>query len=311
MRVLVTGSEGFTGNRMMQFLSQQEGVAAIGLVRNAPTLPQENSPRISYVVADLLNHDYLFKTVVGVCPDAIIHIGGLTHGTLEAMLQANVVGTKNILDAGHTANPDCRILVISSSAVYGYPGTAPISESTPLHPLSEYGISKMAQDALALMYHELNDACVSVARPFNLAGPGQPESFICGRIIKQATEIEQQKKPGLELLEITSSRDLIDVRDVVRGYWALINHPDFSEDCAGKAFNIGSGNAYLISEIITLTEEITGRHFEVKLPQQLPKVTLPTQQSDNTQITNLTGWRPEISLKETLRDMLAASRGKG
>jgi len=178
-----------------------------------------------------------------ICPDAIIHLGGMTRGDLGNLLQANVIGTKNILDAGFAANPDCRILVVSSSAVYGYPGEAPIPESTPLRPLSEYGISKMAQEALALMHHTLNGTHVSIARPFNLAGPGQPESFICGKLVRQVADIEQQKKTALDLLETSSSRDLIDVRDVVRGYWALISHPDFSGKCSGRAFNLGSGNA--------------------------------------------------------------------
>jgi nucleoside-diphosphate-sugar epimerase len=310
MRVLVTGASGFTGARMMQFLSEQEGVTVTGLMRKTPATPSPG-PRVSYVMGDLLDRDPLISTVAGVRPDAIIHLGGLTRGTIDALIRANVVGTKNLLDAGFAANPECRMLVVSSSAVYGYAGTAPIAESVPLRPLSEYGISKMAQDAYALMFHELNDAHVSVARPFNLAGPGQPESFICGRIVKQVIEIRLKKRSTLELQETMSSRDLIDVRDVVRGYWALISRPDFSRDCAGVAFNIGSGNASPLSEIITLMEEITGSHYEVTYPATRPRIPIPSQQSDNMRITTLTGWRPEISLKETLVDMLAAVRNQG
>jgi nucleoside-diphosphate-sugar epimerase len=240
-----------------------------------------------------------------ICPDAIIHLGGLTRGDLGDLLRVNVVGTKNILDAGYKANADCRMLVISSSAVYGYAGTTPIAESVPLHPLSEYGISKAAQEALALMHQTQSGALISIARPFNLAGPGQPASFICGRLVQQVADIGQKKKTALELLETSSSRDLIDVRDVVRGYWALVSHPDFSGKCSGNAFNLGSGNAYSISTIIAMIEEITNRHYEVNLPQAISRAAIPSQQSDNARITALTGWRPEISLPETLRDMLA------
>jgi GDP-4-dehydro-6-deoxy-D-mannose reductase len=307
MKVLVSGAAGFTGSWMMQFLSEQTGVELIGLVRK--TTPLSGSiQRHSILVSDLLDQNHLLPAVAGICPDAIIHLGGLMQGSLEAMLKVNITGTKNIIDAGYNANPDCRILVISSSAVYGYQGNIPIAETTSLQPRSEYGISKMAQDAYALMRHELNDVLVSVARPFNLAGPNQSEFFICGKIVRQILEIEQKKKSALELKEITSSRDLIDVRDVVRGYWALISHPTFSQNCAGKAFNIGSGNTYPISKIIELIEEITGRHYKVNLPIKPIYVAIPSQKSDNMRIRSLTGWRPQIQLKDTLQDMLAASQ---
>jgi nucleoside-diphosphate-sugar epimerase len=305
MRVLVTGAAGFTGTRMMDFLSGQEGIAVTGLVRKV--LPIIRGPRVSYIEGDLLNRDPLIAAVKGIAPDAIIHLGGLTHGPLEDLFQANVRGTKNILDAGYTGNPDCRFLMVSSSAVYGFPGTAPIAESTPLQPLSEYGISKMAQEALAMMHHKLNDSHVCIARPFNLAGPGQSDSFVCGRIVKLAADIEQQKTQSLELQETASSRDIIDVRDVVRGYWALVSRPEFSRDCSGEAFNLGSGNAYPVSQIIALTGQITGRHYKVNLPALSPHIAIPTQKSDNTRITTVTGWKPEISLKTTLTDMLAAA----
>ena len=243
-----------------------------------------------------------------ICPDAIIHLGGMTRGDLGNLLQANVIGTKNILDAGYAANPDCRILVVSSSAVYGYPGEAPIPESTPLRPLSEYGISKMAQEALALMHHTQNGSHVCIARPFNLAGPGQPESFICGKLVRQVADIGQQKKTALDLLETSSSRDLIDVRDVIRGYWAIISYPDFSGKCSGRAFNLGSGSAYPVSAIIRTLEEMTNQHYPVNLPAEILQPSIPSQRSDNAQITSLTGWKPEISLAETLRDMLTAAR---
>lgn len=309
MRVLVTGAAGFTGTQMIKFLSLQEGVTVSGLLRKIPPVAILGNPKASFLVADVLDLTTLFTTVAGFRPDAIIHLAGLTRGTLDGLLLANVVGTKNILEAGYAANPDCRTLVVSSSSVYGYPGTRTITESTPLQPLSEYGISKMAQDALALMYAKISDYPACVARPFNLAGPGQSDSFVCSRIVKQITEIEQERRPALELLETTSSRDLIDVRDVVRGYWALVTHPEFSHDCAGKAFNLGSGNAFRISKIISLIEEVTGRQYEVKVAANRDQVPIPSQQSDNSRITKLTGWKPEIPLIDTLRDMLTASQG--
>lgn len=308
MRLLVTGAAGFTGTFLAEYLSHENGVEVTGLIRNASQ--KDLLPHTPCIIADLLDRQHLTDAVNDIRPDAIIHLGGMTRGDLGDLLQANVIGTKNILDAGYAVNPDCRILVVSSSAVYGYPGEVPISESTPLRPLSEYGISKMAQEAVALMHHTQNNSCVSIARPFNLAGPGQPESFICGKLVRQVVHIEQQKKTTLDLLETTSSRDIIDVRDVIRGYRAIISHPDFSGKCSGRAFNLGSGNAYPVSSIIRTLEEITHQHYPVNLPPEILQPAIPSQKSDNAQITLLTGWRPEISLVDTLRDMLTAVRGK-
>jgi GDP-4-dehydro-6-deoxy-D-mannose reductase len=308
MRLLVTGAAGFTGTFLTEYLSHKTGVEVTGLIRKSSQ--KDLLPHTTCIIADLLDHEHLIDTVNDICPDAIIHLGGMTRGDLGNLLQANVIGTKNILDAGFAANPDCRILVVSSSAVYGYPGEGPIPESTSLRPLSEYGISKMAQEALALMHHTHNGSHVSIARPFNLAGPGQPETFICGKLVRQVVDIGQQKKTALDLLETSSSRDLIDVRDVIRGYWAIISYPDFSGKCSGRAFNLGSGSAYPVSSIIRILEEMTKQHYPVNLPVEILKPTILSQKSDNAQITSLTGWKPEISLAKTLRDMLTAARTK-
>jgi len=310
MKVLVTGAPGFTGTWMMRYLSCQAGVTSTGLAHTPPGNFHADTHSQDFLIADLLNREQIFSEIAGLCPDAIVHLAGRTHGTLDVLMRTNVVGTKNLLEAGYAANPDCRMLVVSSSAVYGYQGNEPITESMPLQPLNEYGISKMAQDAYARMFYNLNEAKVCIARPFNLVGPDQSESFVCGRIVRQAIEIERKEKNVLEIFETCSSRDFIDVRDAVRGYWALISHPEFSDACAGESFNLGSGTVFSIGHIITLIEEIIGRPFELKFPDTPPRIVVSTQQSNNGKIRALTGWVPEIPLKESLRQMLDAARNK-
>ncbi len=307
MKILVTGAAGFTGNLMMEYLTVQGAIEAIGLVRRQIFTEKWNAD--ASIVADLLDRESLRAEIVELCPDAVIHLAGLTRGTHEALYETNVTGTKNLLDAILASNPACRILVISSSAVYGYAGNIPIPEIAPLQPVNDYGKSKVAQEELTMSYNP-DDAAIAIARPFNLAGPGQTDSFVCGRIVNQVISIERGEKDALDLWEMSSSRDLIDVKDVVRGYWALITHPDFAGDCSGKIFNLGSGKAYRISEIISIIEEITGEDYKIRLPDAVHKAAIPTQRSDNSRITSLTGWKPVISLKETLRDMLDYERKK-
>jgi len=307
MKVLITGASGFTGIHMIEFLSTQQDIKITSIARKIPA-HYASAQNISWVEGDIINPDKIVETISAIEPDAVIHLAGLNRGSLEELHKTNVTGTQNILDATLRINPDCPILVISSSAAYGYAGNTPIAETRILKPLSEYGVSKAAQETLCQRYHETHGCHVAVARPFNLVGPYQPDSFVCGRIVQQVIEIEQGKRTGLDLLEIKSCRDFIDVRDVVKAYWLLVTHTKFKEECAGKAFNIGSGKSSPISTIIHLLQEITGKQYQLHLPSSSPPIIIPSQMSDNARIHRITGWNPHISLKESLSDMLDAGR---
>jgi len=307
MKILVTGASGFTGNQMINLLSTQEDIRIVGVAREpGARFPRVNT--VSWVQEDILKRDAIVKTVALVNPDAIIHLAGANHGSLLDLLTTNVTGTQNILDAALKSNSDCRILVISSSAVYGYAGENAIAEDQPLKPHTEYGLSKAAQDNLCQMYHKTRNCQIAIARPFNLIGPDQLASFVCGKIVQQVIEIEHRSRSSLDLLEIQSCRDFIDVRDVVRAYWALVSYKKFEEDCAGNAFNIGSGKAYPVSLVIDLLQEITGKEYPLHLSTLSPSLAVPFQKSDNTRIHRITSWMPQISLKESLTDMLNAAR---
>jgi GDP-4-dehydro-6-deoxy-D-mannose reductase len=307
MKVLITGASGFTGTHMIGFLSTQENIQIAGLVRKKPA-QVFGAHTISWVTGDILNPEKIGGIISAANPDAVIHLAGLNRGSQKELFETNVIGTKNILDAAFTVNPACRILVISSSAVYGYAGKTPIAEDRILKPRSEYGASKAAQDTLCQTYHKTKGCLVAVARPFNLVGPHQPDSFVCGRIVHQVIEIEQGKRDALDLFETRSCRDFIDIRDVVKAYWMLISQTKFREECAGKAFNIGSGKTFAISTVIDRLKEITGMELKLHLPATSPRIAIPSQMSDNTRIHRITGWNPHISLKKSLSDMLDAAR---
>lgn len=309
MNLLVTGATGFTGAHLINYLTSLDNIKITCLTRQK-TLSNKDIPNISWVNADLLNRDQLFDVISCVKPDHVLHLAGLNQGSLVDLLAINVVGTKNILDAVYKANAECHSLVISSSMVYGYVGPMPIPETTVLRPLSEYSVSKAAQDHLSICYHTVIEAQVAVVRPFNLIGPHQNVSSVCGRIIQQVTEIEQGKRNVIDLLETSSSRDFIDVRDAVKGYWALLSHPEFARICAGRVFNIGSGKASSILEVLDLIEKITGKHYQVRLPKIPVPIPLLSQQSDNSSIHVATGWKPMIPLQNSLRDMLEVARRK-
>ncbi len=192
MTVLVTGATGFTGTALVRYL-RNLGIRDIaGLARSAPADPDRQS-RVRIVACDLLDRPRIHTVMADLNPDCIIHLAGLNRGAPDELFRANVTGMQNLLDAVHEANPSCRILIVSSSAVYGYAGKKPIDEDTPVKPLGDYGASKAEQERIALAYHATKGAQVAIARPFNLVGPGQPASFVCGRIVRQVVEIEQGK----------------------------------------------------------------------------------------------------------------------
>jgi len=308
MKILITGASGFTGKWMLRYIQRNASQETeLTCLVNSRMHLGIDSANINVIKGNLLEREQFEARISSVCPDMVIHLAGLNHGTLSDLLETNVVGTKNLLDTVLVKNAQCRILIISSSAVYGNAGYLPISEESPIKPLGEYGISKTAQEILCSMYHQVRGAHIAVARPFNLVGPGQSSSFVCGRIISQVIKIRQGEREGIDLSEIISSRDFIDVRDAVAGYWSLLYHPKFEQTCAGKTFNIGSGKTYKISQVIEYIEEITGEKYSVYLPSSTSQIQIPTQQADISHIKKITNWSPKIPLKDSLRDMLIPS----
>lgn len=309
MTVLVTGATGFSGRALLQFLDTLGRNDIAGIARTVPSEGKvDNQARL--IACDITDRLRVTEVMQEIRPDYCIHLAGLTRGEPFDLFRANITGTENLLDAVVTACPACRVLVISSSAVYGYAGNDPIGEDTPVKSLGDYGASKAAQEKVALDRYEKRGMQVAIARPFNLVGPGQPDSFLCGRIVRQVIEIERGERENLELLETRSYRDFIDVRDAVRAYSAIVLHQDFERACASKIFNVASGAATPVSRVIELAEEITGRTFVVELPEDPPVVAIPFQLGDISQIKRVIGWKPEISLKKTLEDMIEEERGR-
>jgi GDP-4-dehydro-6-deoxy-D-mannose reductase len=307
MKVLVTGASGFTGMQMVQHLATDSSVTLFALTHH-PVIRGQFPDPITSLNAELTDPVQIAEAIRSARPDAIIHLAALNRGSLEDLLATNVNGTRNLLEAALIVNPACRILVVSSSAVYGYAGKKPVTESTCLNPLTDYGVSKAAQEHLALMYHVTRGTQVVIARPFNLIGPSLPDSLVCGKIVRQIVEIEQGRRDAFDLMETVSSRDFIDVRDVVKAYWAILNHSDFTRKCAGKVFNVGSGTARTVQDILEEIQDTTGKPCRIRLPEKSPELILPFQQADIGRIRKTSGWSPQIPFRASLRDMLTAAR---
>lgn len=299
MRILVTGATGFTGRYLIDELiaaNPAHEIIAVSRSNSGDVTGSYSSQKV-----DLTDYGATLECIRTSKPDAIMHLAGSRAGDLDLLLSTNVMGTKHLLDAVRETGIDPAILVISSSAVYGYAGELAITEDTPFRPVNDYGVSKAAQEALALSYHFMHDLNVSVARPFNLTGPGQDDTFVLGKLVRRWVESEKSGDT-IGLLNTGSMRDFIDIRDAVRAYRMIVECPSFCDLCAGNVFNIGSGRAHSVDDAIAIMRGVTGSSVTISVDESGFRETVPFQQAD-IEAVRLIGWEPEIPFGKTLLDM--------
>ena len=177
----------------------------------------------------------------------------------------------------------------------------PIRETNPLRPLSPYAVSKVAQDLLGYQYWMSWKVDVVRTRGFNHEGPRRGPVFVASDFAKQIADIEKGLKPPvLHVGNLEARRDFTDVRDMVRAYWLAL------EKCApGEVYNICSGKAWSIREVLDLLLGMTKTKIEVRQDRmRLRPSDVPVLIGDRTKFTQATGWEPTIPFERTLLDML-------
>lgn len=247
MRVLVTGSSGFTGKPLVKFLSDS-GYEVFGLTQVA----QE---KYEYSV-DLLDRDSVFKVIQEVRPDFVIHLAGIalpSFPDIELMYRINMFGTKNILDAVFEFCPNVqKVLLASTAHVYGVVGDKPVKESDRLQPVSHYGNSKLAMENIARVY--MDKLPIIITRPFNYTGPGQSTDYVIAKII----EHYRLGKQEISLGNIDVVRDFSYLDDVLYYYKQLMISND-----SGFAVNLCSGVGTSLREVVIYLDEIAGYKMKV------------------------------------------------
>jgi GDP-4-dehydro-6-deoxy-D-mannose reductase len=306
MRVLVTGASGFTGRHVLRHIASVPGGPheIVGTCRSAAP---SHGDGVVWAPADLLDREGVAGLVRDLPPDLVVHLAGLNRGPLDDLLRANVVGTEHLLDAVLREAPGARVLVVGSSAEYGYAGDGPIGEDAPLRPVTPYGVSKAAQSLLALSYHARYGLPVAVAVSFNLIGPGLPASFVGGRIVAQALEVSRGERAAVELRGTDSRRDFVDVRDAAAAYLAILCADRFDERVAGQRVNVGSGVSRSVAELLEVVCRALGGRIGVALPGCPPPDPVPAQTAAIGRIQALAGWSPGIAFETSIRDMLRGS----
>ncbi len=305
-RAFITGITGFAGSHLAEYCLRA-GLQVYGLTRGGGKLDNltDVQGEIELVEADLGDAGAVRRILNLVRPQQIFHLAAQTSfqspGSL--LLQTNILGTFNLLEACRNLPAVPRVLVASSSAVYEcaeLPGE-PISEATPLNPSNAYGLSKATQDRLAQRFFVLHGLPVVTTRAVNHTGPRERSTYVCSAIAKQIAELEQGKRPPtLSVGNLETRRDFSDVRDIVRGYvLALIRGR------IGEVYNLASGQASAVGTILQLLLALSGVKAEVvQQPSRLRGADVPCQVGDSTKAARELGWRPEIPLAHSLRDLL-------
>ena len=313
MRVLITGMNGFAGGVLCQLLLQKTHWTLIGLANK--TSGDRVNARIQWWQIDLVDPLPIKRLLRFERPDIIFHLAAqasVPQSWEDAWntYQVNLHGTLNLFEAVVQNRLTPRIVVIGSNEVYGAPANSeelPFTEKHLLRPNNPYGVSKVAQETLAMQYRYSHGLDVIAVRPFNHIGPGQRPSFVLSSFASQIAEIEQGKRvPVIDAGNMSAQRDFTDVRDTVRAYYMITRFAD-----AGRIYNVCSGQPRSIQSVFDLMVQMSRVSIEVRNdPGKYRVVDTPVSYGDNSLVRQETGWEPQIPFEQTVSDILNYWRDK-
>lgn len=306
MKVLVTGADGFIGSHLVEALLN-EGYAVRALSQynsfnNWGWLEDIQHPDLEVVTGDVRDPN-LCRHICDGC-SVVYHLAALiaipySYVAPDSYVDTNIKGTLNICQAAR----DCgvkRLVVTSTSEVYGTAKYVPIDEKHPKQPQSPYSATKIGADAIALSFYNAFNLPVVVARPFNTYGPRQSARAIIPTIITQIAAGKREIKVG----DLSPTRDFNFVKDTVAGFIALGK----AEGIEGKEINIATGTEVSMKETLEMISQIMEKDVKYIIDQARLR---PSGSEvfrlcgDNSIITSLTDWRPKYDLETGLRETIA------
>lgn len=311
MRVLITGITGMVGSHLAEYiLKSVPGVEVHGLLRWRSPLDNILGVRDSVTLhyAELRDLNSLVTLFKKIRPERIFHLAAQSYVTTSFdapvdTIHTNVIGTVNLMDAVRISDIDPKIHICSSSEVYGQvtKEEVPIRESNPFRPVSPYAVSKVGEDMSALQYFLSYGLKTVRTRMFTHTGPRRGDIFAESAFAKQIAEIEAGRRQNpVKAGNLDSVRTFADVRDAVRAYWLLL------ERCpAGEVYNIGGERTMTVGDMLDMLKGMAKCKIEHEVDSALLRPSDVTLQvPDISKFKKATGWTPEISLEQTLHDLL-------
>ena len=306
-KVVVTGAGGFIGSHLVERLLEL-GSDVTAFVRynsrNDPgvlDVTGEAKQRLRVVPGEIRELETVRRLVKDA--DVVFHLAALvgipySYVHSNEVVEVNAIGTLNVLTAAKDAGVK-RVVVTSTSEVYGSALRVPIGEDHPKQPQSPYSASKIASDAIALSYHLSFDLPVAVVRPFNTYGPRQSDRAIIPTIISQALT-----KREVQLGNTAPTRDFTFVTDTAAGMLRAGECPE----AVGEEINLGTGHEISIGDLAQRIAAIVGA--DVKLVRREERMRPAASEvmrllADNSKAKRLLGWEPQVTLDEGLARTVA------
>ena len=283
MRILVTGSNGFTGQHLKK----------AALAQGHEVVP---------CLSDLCDLSALTKEILQLDYSHVVHLAAISfvgHDDQRAFYDVNLFGTLNLLKALKTSpiQPQ-KVLITSSANVYGNCFASPIEETEMPGPVNHYAMSKLAMEHMARTFE--GGLPLLLTRPFNSTGPGQSVDFLIPKLIQHF----KKKTPSIELGNLLIEREFNDVRMVCEAYLRLLR-----QGTPGETYNIASGQPHTLQSVIDALQAITGHQPSIHVnPHFVRQNELMRLSGSPQKLIETIGVLPSFSLKETLEWMLATDQ---
>jgi GDP-4-dehydro-6-deoxy-D-mannose reductase len=317
-KCLITGVNGFVGRHLLQYFDTLETdiTAILGVDFSLETTtftPQRQQFSYRFEQVDLTESEPFTTLANDFDPDWLIHLAAESSVAAswrdpERCITNNWKMTYNMVRflklRPRQDQSKCRMLAVGSSEVYGYRENweEPLQESLQRRPYNPYAASRVHQEdwiQLNVKWHKLN---IVSTRSFNHTGPGQTNRFVVPSFIRQLLEAQKngQNTVCLKTGDVRLVRDFSDVRDVVRAYHLLLEHGQ-----SGEVYNICRGEGISLLNIIEILAEILKLDVTIEIDETLCRRGEPPIVIGNPKkIFRATGWTPQFSLEQTLRDMI-------
>lgn len=294
-KILITGGTGFIGSHLAEFFVKKNfdvtvfdrynSIYSLGNLTNS-----KFKNEIKFIFGDIRDYDSVNNAIKG--NDIIIHLAALigipySYYSPLAYIKTNVEGTYNILESSKNRKIK-KIIITSTSEVYGSANYIPIDEEHPLKPQSPYSASKIAADNLALSYYNSFNLPVIIIRPFNTYGPRQSERAIIPSIINQ---ILFTKKNKITLGNLYPKREFNFIEDVCEAFYKIANINKF-----GQVFNVGNGYEISIRNLVGVISKLMNKKITIEkslIRSRTKKSEVDILKSSNKKIRTTTNWKPK------------------
>lgn len=305
LKALILGGAGFVGKHLIRHLRDDlKWDISVTKMKNEKVEEKD----IKVYDLDIMNLSEIKQVMEQVQPDTIFHLAAQSSVALSwknpgLTIDVNIKGSVNVLDAVRFLSFKPRILLIGSGEEYGHirPEETPVKEETILRPGNIYAATKAAQNMIGKIYADAYTMDIIIIRAFNHIGAGQAPIFVVSDFCRQVAQIEKGLiEPVIKVGNLCAKRDFLDVADVIRAYALLAQ-----KGRSGEVYNVGSGKSISIQEILNLILSKSSHKISVlQEKDRFRPIDVAVIEADINKLQKDTGWKAEISISDTISDVL-------